>query len=76
MMNPFHLVTLQHVLTMPGRPRRDVTAPEEVNRYVLPIHERQHVGLTTYDAKAPDSLPRDWMAFPVAVTIFCPTLMR
>jgi arylsulfatase A-like enzyme len=29
--------------------------PDDVNRYVLPIHDRQHVGLTTYDAKDPDT---------------------
>jgi arylsulfatase A-like enzyme len=27
----------------------------ETNRFVLPIHERAHVGLTTYDAKDPDT---------------------
>ena len=29
--------------------------PSDVNRYVLPIHDRPHVGLTTYDAKDPDT---------------------
>ena len=31
---------------------------DNVNRYVLPIHDRQHVGLTTYDAKDPDTRSR------------------
>ena len=29
--------------------------PDGVNRYLLPIHERRHVGLTTYDAKDPET---------------------
>jgi hypothetical protein len=32
-----------------------VTKPDSVNRYLLPIHDRQHIGLTTYDAKDPDT---------------------
>ena len=29
--------------------------PDEVQRQVLPIPDRQHVGLTTYDAKDPET---------------------
>ena len=29
--------------------------PDSINRFVLPIHDRLHVGLTTYDAKDPDT---------------------
>ena len=29
--------------------------PDTINRFVLPIHDRQHVGLTTYDAKDPET---------------------
>ena len=36
---------------------------DDVNRFVLPIHDRPHVGLTTYDAKDPDT------AFPPITTI-------
>ena len=32
-----------------------MAASEDVNRYVLPVHDRQHIGLTTYDAKDPDT---------------------
>ncbi len=28
---------------------------DSINRFVLPIHDRPHVGLTTYDAKDPDT---------------------
>src|ERR1700744_516089 len=47
--------TLKGVPPPSGRPRRNVAKPEEVNRFVLPIHDRQHVGLTTYDAKDPET---------------------
>src|ERR1700750_2724004 len=30
--------------------------PDDLNRFVLPIHQRPHVGLTTYDAKDPDTV--------------------
>src|SRR5271167_989915 len=29
--------------------------PPEINRFILPIHDPQHVGFTTYDAKDPDT---------------------
>ena len=32
--------------------------PDSINRFVLPIHDRPHVGLTTYDAKDPDTSSR------------------
>ena len=37
-----------------------------VNRFNLPIHDRQHVGLTTYDAKDPDT------AFPPIAEVHPP----
>ena len=40
--------------------------PDSINRYVLPIHDRQHVGLTTYDAKDPDT------AFPPITEVHPP----
>jgi hypothetical protein len=30
--------------------------PDSINRFALPIHDRNHVGLTTYDAKDPDTV--------------------
>ena len=38
----------------------------EQDRYVLPIHDRQHVGLTTYDAKDPET------AFPPIAEVHPP----
>ncbi len=32
-----------------------MTQPDRLNRFVLPIHDKPHVGLTTYDAKDPDT---------------------
>ena len=32
-----------------------MTQPDGLNRFVLPIHDKPHVGLTTYDAKDPDT---------------------
>ncbi len=32
-----------------------MTQPRDVNRFVLPVHDQTHVGLTTYDAKDPDT---------------------
>jgi arylsulfatase len=32
-----------------------MTRPKDINRFVLPIHDRPPVGLTTYDAKDPDT---------------------
>ncbi len=32
-----------------------MNAPSSSNRFVLPIHDRPHVGLTTYDARDPDT---------------------
>ena len=29
--------------------------PEQIHRSILPIPDREHVGLTTYDAKDPDT---------------------
>jgi arylsulfatase len=32
-----------------------VATPDDVNRFLLPIHDRPHVGLTTYDARDPET---------------------
>jgi arylsulfatase A-like enzyme len=32
-----------------------MTRQDDLNRFVLPIHDRPHAGLTTYDAKDPDT---------------------
>jgi hypothetical protein len=28
---------------------------DEINRYVRPVHDRAHVGVSTYDAKDPNT---------------------
>jgi hypothetical protein len=35
--------------------RKDLDMPRAIERTVLPIPDRTHVGLTTYDAKDPDT---------------------
>ncbi len=32
-----------------------MTNPNDANRFILPVHDRPYVGLTTYDAKDPDT---------------------